>query len=66
MIGHNIEIEFEHATSGAPVTLSNILPYLSTAPTCHVAGASYKIGDVGEEPACSVHGTLSHFKPDHY
>ncbi|SRR6266566_6921459 len=55
-----------HATPGAPVTLSNILPYLSRAPTCHVAGATYVIGKVGEEPSCKIHGTVSHFKPDHY
>jgi hypothetical protein len=55
-----------HATSGAPVTLSNILPYLSGAPTCHVTGATYVIGKVGEEPRCTTHGTISHFKPDHY
>jgi hypothetical protein len=54
------------ALPGAPVTLSNILPYLSTAPTCHVADASYNIGKVGEEPRCPTHGTTSHFKPDHY
>ena len=54
------------ATPGAPVTLSNILPYLSGAPTCHVAGATYVIGKVGEEPRCTVHGTVSHFNPDRY
>jgi hypothetical protein len=55
-----------HAAPGASVTLSNILPYLSGPPTCNVAGASYATGKVGEEPSCSVHGTVSHFKPDHY
>jgi hypothetical protein len=55
-----------HALPGDPVTLSNILPYLSVAPTCHVAGASYIIGKVGEDPKCTVHGTVSHFNPDRY
>ena len=55
-----------HAAPGAAVTLSNILPYLSVAPTCHVAGATYIIGNVGEEPECTTHGTVSSFKPDHY
>ena len=55
-----------HALPGAPVALSNILPYLSSAPTCNVAGASYTMGKVGEEPKCTVHGTASHFHPDHY
>ena len=54
------------AVPGASVTLSNIVPYLSKAPTCHVAGATYAIGKVGEEPSCAAHGTVSHFKPDHY
>jgi len=54
------------ATSGAPVTDDNILPYLRNMPTCHVAGASYIIGRVGEEPKCTTHGTASHFNPDHY
>jgi len=48
------------------VTLSNILPYLRAAPTCHVAGATYIIGKVGEEAKCTTHGTVSNFKPDHY
>jgi hypothetical protein len=55
-----------HALPGTPVTLSNILAYLSAPPTCHVAGATYVIGRVGEEPRCPTHGTTSHFKPDHY
>jgi hypothetical protein len=55
-----------HALPGAPVTLSNILPYLSVPPTCHVAAAPYIIGRVGEEPRCPTHGTASDFKPDHY
>ena len=54
------------ATSGAPVTVENILPYLRSMPTCHVAGATYIIGKVGEDPRCTTHGTVSHFKPDHY
>jgi hypothetical protein len=54
------------ATSGAPVTVENILPYLPSMPTCHVAGAIYIIGKVGEEPRCTVHGTVSDFKPDRY
>jgi hypothetical protein len=53
------------ATSGA-VTLENIRPYLPAAPTCHVAGAKYIIGKLGDEPACTVHGTVSHFIPDRY
>src|SRR4051812_36386957 len=52
-----------HAPIGGSVTLSNILPYLSAPPTCNVVGASYTIGKVGEEPSCSVHGTVSNFKP---
>ncbi len=54
------------APSGAPVTLSDILPYLPRTPTCHVAGATYILGKVGEEPRCTIHGSVSHFKPDHY
>ena len=54
------------ATSGAPVRVENIVPYLSSMPTCHVAGATYIIGKVGEEPRCTTHGTVSHFNPDHY
>ena len=54
------------AASGAPVTVENIAPYLTSMPTCHVAGAAYIIGKVGEEPRCTTHGTVSHFNPDHY
>jgi hypothetical protein len=54
------------ATSGAPVAVEDIVPYLRTMPTCHVAGATYIIGRVGEEPGCTTHGTVSHFNPDHY
>jgi hypothetical protein len=54
------------ATSGTPVTIENILPYLGSMPTCHVASATYIIGKVGEEPRCTVHGTVSHFNPDRY
>jgi hypothetical protein len=55
-----------HAARGASVTLSNILPYLSAPPKCHVAGATYVLGKIGEEPSCTVHGTVTHFKPDQY
>ena len=55
-----------HASPGAPVALSDILPYLRAAPTCHVAGVAYIIGKVGEEPKCTTHGTVSNFKPDRY
>jgi|SRR5882672_7972446 len=54
------------ATFGTRVTVENILPYLRSMPTCHVAGATYIIGKVGEEPQCTVHGTVSQFKPDRY
>jgi len=54
------------ATSGTPVSVENILPYLDAMPTCHVAGATYIIGKVGEDPSCTVHGTVSHFRPDRY
>jgi hypothetical protein len=54
------------AAFGAPVTAEAILPYLRSMPTCHVAGATYIIGRIGEEPGCTVHGTVSQFKPDHY
>ncbi|MCL4177544.1 MAG: hypothetical protein KJ072_07330, partial [Verrucomicrobia bacterium] len=54
------------ATSGTPVTVENILPYLANMPTCHLAGATYIIGKIGEEPRCTVHGTVSHFNPDQY
>ena len=54
------------ATSGSPVKVENIVPYLRSMPTCHVAGATYNIGKVGEEPRCTTHGTVSHFNPDHY
>ena len=55
-----------HVTPGASVAISDLLPYLRTAPTCHVAGATYIIGKVGEEPKCTTHGTVSNFKPDRY
>ena len=55
-----------HAAPGSAVTVPNILPYLSAMPTCPVAGATYIIGKLGEEPRCTVHGTVSNFKPDHY
>jgi hypothetical protein len=54
------------ATSGAPVTVEIIVPYLRSMPTCDIAGATYIIGKVGEEPRCTVHGTVSHFVPDRY
>jgi hypothetical protein len=54
------------AKPGDTVTLSNIVPYLLHAPTCHVATASYVIGKVGEETRCTYHGTTSHFKSDTY
>jgi hypothetical protein len=52
--------------SSGPVTVENILPYLRSAPTCQVSGATYIIGKVGEEPRCTFHGTISHFNPDRY
>jgi hypothetical protein len=55
-----------HAAPGSPVTMSNILPFLSAMPTCNLAGATYIIGKVGEEPRCTMHGTVSNFKPDRY
>jgi hypothetical protein len=54
------------ATSGTPVTVEIILPYLRSMPTCNVAGGTYIIGKIGEEPRCTVHGTVSQFKPDRY
>jgi hypothetical protein len=54
------------ATSGTPVTVESILPYLRSMPTCHVAGGTYIIGKLGEEPRCTVHGTVSQFKSDRY
>jgi hypothetical protein len=54
------------AKSGAPITAEDIMPYLQSMPTCHVAGATFIIGKVGEEPRCTVHGTVSHFNPDRY
>lgn len=54
------------ATSGTPVTVESIVPYLRSMPTCHVAGATYIIGKIGEEPRCTVHGTVSQFKADRY
>ena len=54
------------ATSGTPATVEIIVPYLRSMPTCHVAGATFVIGKVGEEPRCTVHGTVSHFVPDRY
>ena len=55
-----------HAARGSPVAVSNIISVLSYMPTCNVAGATYILGKIGEEPGCTVHGTTSHFKPDHY
>jgi hypothetical protein len=52
--------------AGDPVTLENILPYLGGTPTCNVPGGKYLIGKVGKDPECTVHGTISQFKPDHY
>jgi len=54
------------ATSGTPVTVEIVVPYLRSMPTCHIAGATYIIGKVGEEPKCTVHGTVSHFVADRY
>ena len=54
------------AVHGAPVTSENILPYLRVMPTCNVANAKYIIGNILEEPRCTVHGTTSDFKPDRY
>jgi len=54
------------AKAGDPVTLENILPYLGGTPTCNVPGGKYLIGKVGKDPECTVHGTISQFKPDHY
>jgi hypothetical protein len=59
------------AKIGAPVTIQDIQPYLrfmysGAMPTCNIAGGTYIIGNVGEEPRCTVHGTVSHFKPDRY
>jgi hypothetical protein len=54
------------ATSGTPVTVEIIIPYLRVMPTCHVTGATYIVGNVGAEPRCTVHGTVSHFQPDRY
>jgi hypothetical protein len=54
------------ATSGTPVSLSDIEPFLKVSQTCHVAGATYIIGKIGEEPRCTAHGTVSQFKPDRY
>jgi len=54
------------ATSGSPVAVETIVAYLRSMPTCPVAGAPYIVGRVGEEPRCTTHRTVSHFKPDHY
>lgn len=54
------------AKAGDPVTLENISPYLGATPTCNVPSGRYIVGNVGEEPKCTVHGTFSQFKPDHY
>jgi hypothetical protein len=54
------------AKLGDPVTLEKILPYLRRMPTYNVPNGQYIVGKVGEDPQCTVHGTLSQFKPDHY
>jgi hypothetical protein len=54
------------ATSGAPVTVESLTQFWGNMPTCHVSGATYVIGKVGEEPRCTIHGTVSDFKPDLY
>lgn len=56
------------AKPGDPVTVEKLLPfsYMQPMPTCDVAGAKYIIGNVGEEPRCTFHGTVSHFSPDRY
>jgi hypothetical protein len=54
------------AKAGDPVTAENILPYLGGTPTCNVSNGKYIVGKVGDEPKCTVHGTFSQFKPDHY
>ena len=55
-----------NAALGAPVTSDNILPYVrgSRMPTCNVVNAKYILGKIGEEPRCTIHGTISHYKPD--
>jgi len=52
------------AKPGDPVTMENILPYLARTPTCNVPSGKYLVGKVGEEPKCTIHGTVSQFKPD--
>jgi hypothetical protein len=54
------------AKTGTPVTLENIMPYLKGTPRCNVTNGQYTVGKIGEEPGCTVHGTLSNFKPDCY
>lgn len=54
------------ATSGMPGTIEIIVPYLVDMPTCHVAGTTYIIDKVGEEPRCTVHETVSNFVPERY
>ena len=54
------------ATSGTPVTVEALAAFWGSMPTCHVAGATYVIGKIGEEPGCTYHGTISHFNPDRY
>ena len=54
------------STSGTPVTVENLTPYLRSMPACHVAGAIYILGKVGEEPKCTAHGTVAHFNSDRY
>jgi len=54
------------SSPGSTVAVTDILEYMKAAPTCKVAGAEYTIGNIGEEPRCSVHGTPSDYKPDRY
>ena len=53
------------AKAGDLVTLENILPYLGRT-QCNVPNGKYVVGKMGEDPKCTVHGTMSNFKPDHY
>lgn len=57
----------EHnASLAADVTAKDILPYLPKGmPKCN-DGGQYILGKVGDEPRCTVHGSLTHYKPDPY
>jgi hypothetical protein len=54
-----------NASEGSTVAVTAANEYMKKAPVCP-AGGAYEYKVIGEEPACSAHGTMSEVMPQRY